>query len=146
MIHVTVTSPATLAALDELVTAAARCWRTARDERAPVQQQLYALLDPLDCGMLAPVFDSLLTLCEAALGRKIAVGGAAPSGDEHLLLGLLDGSQLRHARIACSEGMAAAFDCAIRSTRIMTALTDGTSHQPDRPRLRLGAGRLTVAR
>ncbi|QIG78560.1 hypothetical protein [Stakelama tenebrarum] len=108
-----------------LVTAAARCWRRARDGGAPVQQSLYAMLAPNDCGLLAPVFDSLMTLCEAALGRKIAVGSIFLSQDELLLLGLLDGSRQRHACIACAEGAASALDCAICSTRIMMALVMG---------------------
>lgn len=106
-----------------LVTAATRCWRKARDGGEPVQQSLYAMLALHDCGMLAPVFDSLMTLCEAALGRRIAVGSIFLSQDELLLLGLLDGSRQRRACIDCAEGAASALDCAIRSTRIMLALT-----------------------
>lgn len=112
-----------------LVTAAARCWRSARDGGEPGQQSLHAMLAAHDCGMLAPVFDSLMTLCEAALGRKIAVGGAALSEDERLLLGLLDGSRQRRACIDCAEGAASALDCAICSTRIMMGLVTGRSLQ-----------------
>ena len=112
-----------------LVTAAARCWRGARDGGEPIQQALHAMLTPHDRGMLAPVFDSLLTLCEAALGRRITVGGVTLSDDEHLLLGLLDGSMPRRACIDCAEGAASALDCAICSTRIMMALVAGRSPQ-----------------
>lgn len=108
-----------------LVTAAARCWREARDDGEPTQRTLYEMLAPDDCGMLAPVFDSLMTLCETALGRKIVVGGAKVSDDELLLLGLLDGSRLRCVCIDCAEGAASALDCAICSTRIMMALVMG---------------------
>jgi len=108
-----------------LVMAAARCWRVARDTGAPVQQCLHAVLAPLRCDMLAPVFDSLMTLCEAALGRSIRAGTAAPSDDEALLLGLLDGSKRRSACIDCAAGPASALDCAICSTRIMIALAMG---------------------
>lgn len=108
----------------DLVTTATRCWRAARDDGGPVQQRLHALLAPRDCGMLAPVFDSLASLCEAALGRPITVGRSAElSNDERLLIGLLDGSKPRHACIDCAEGAASALDCAICSTRIMIALT-----------------------
>lgn len=104
-----------------LVLAAARCWRMARDGRASVQQCLYMMLSPHEWGMLAPVFASLMTLCEAALGRPIAVGGASLSEDECLLLGLLDGSKSRRVCI----------DCAICSTRIMMTLTkDGPIGYP----------------
>ncbi|MEH6758440.1 MAG: hypothetical protein V7676_13160 [Parasphingorhabdus sp.] len=107
----------------ELVTASARCWRSARDSNVPVQQRLHVLLSPHSGGMLAPVFDSLLTLYEGALGRPLAVGEAGNiSDDEHLLIGLLDGSRLRRACIACPVGAASALDCAICSTRIMIGL------------------------
>lgn len=124
----------------ELVTAAARCWRAARDAGAPVQQRLYAMLLPHDCGMLAPVFASLMTLYQAALGRPVAVGRATLSSDERLLLGLLDGTRSRRACIACAEGSASALDCALCSTRIMMALTipsDHPGHDADPAHIRL---------
>ncbi|BAV63387.1 hypothetical protein [Sphingobium cloacae] len=105
--------------LREVVAAAARCWRSARDAGAPVQQRLYAMLAPRDFDMLAPVFDSLMRLCEASLGRPVAAGGPALSDDERLLVGLLDGSKVRTTCVECADGIASAFDCAIRSTRIM---------------------------
>lgn len=107
-----------------LVTSAARCWRAARDRGEPVQQVLHAMLARHDGGMLAPVFDSLMNLYEAALGRAVTVGCVPDlSPDEHLLLGLLDGSRRRNACIDCAEGPATALDCAICSARIMMALT-----------------------
>ena len=107
-----------------LIATAARCWRAARDDGAPVQQRLYTALAPHDAGILAPVFDSLMTLCEAALGRAIRVGAATKlSEDEHLLLGLIDGSKRRRTCIDCAAGTASALDCAICSTRIMLGLT-----------------------
>lgn len=112
-----------------LVTAAARCWRDARDGGGPVQQALHAMLEAHDYGILAPVFDSFMTLFEAGLGRRIAVGGATLSTDEHLLLGLLDGSVPRSAFIDCAQGAASALDCAICSTRIMMSLVTGRSLQ-----------------
>ena len=102
---------------------AARCWREARDTGQAVQPCLYRTLSFHDVEMLAPVFDSLMTLCEAALGRPIAIGEASTlSEDEHLLLGLLDGSRPRRACLHCPESAATALDCAICSTRIMMGL------------------------
>lgn len=117
-----------IGALDanELVMAAARCWRVARDEGEPVLQTLHTMLAHHDCGMLAPAFDSLMSLCEAALGRPIAVGAAeASSEDERLLIGMLAGSHRRRACIDCADGMGQALDCALCSTRVMLAMTLG---------------------
>lgn len=111
-----------------ILVAAARCWREARDVGHPAQPCLYRTLTLHDAEMLAPVFDSLMTLCEAALGRPIAIGETfALSDDEHLLLGLLDGSKPRHACLDCPDGAATALDCAICSTRIMLGLTLASS-------------------
>lgn len=105
---------------------AARCWRDARDAGRSVQPSLFKTLSRSDCEVLAPVLDSLMMLCEAALGRSFATGSEARiSEDEHLLLGLIDGSKLRHACIDCAEGTASALDCAICSTRIMMGLMIG---------------------
>lgn len=108
---------------------AARCWRDARDSGQSVQPSLSRMLAKHDCGMLAPVFDSLMTLCEAALGRSITVGAAMLSDDEHMLLGLLDGSRPRRACIDCAQGPGSALDCAICSTRIMMALAFAETSQ-----------------
>lgn len=106
-----------------ILIAAARCWREARDVGDPVQPCLYRTLGHHDAEMLAPVFDSLMTLCEAALGRPLATGETfVLSEDEHLLLGLLDGSKTRRACFDCPEGAASALDCAVCSTRIMMGL------------------------
>lgn len=75
--------------------------------------------------MLAPVLDSLCLFYEAALGRSMRVGEATMlSDDEHLLLGLLDGSKPRQC-LDCPTGAATALNCALCSTRIMLALTVG---------------------
>ncbi|WP_369060144.1 hypothetical protein ABOZ73_01515 [Caulobacter sp. 73W] len=106
-----------------LVTAAARCCRSARDERQPTQHRLYALLQPLDAELLARVFDSLMTLCESAMNHSFETGvDAAVSADKSLLLGLLDKTGRRDACIDCPEGAAIALNCAICSTRIMMTL------------------------
>ncbi|RKF22606.1 hypothetical protein D6851_05150 [Altericroceibacterium spongiae] len=111
------------AAHRSLLVEAARCWRNARDTGQSVQPCLYKILASHNCEMLVPVFDSLMHLCEDALGRAVAIGeDAALSGDEHLLLGLIDGSKPRRTCIDCAEGAASALDCAICSTRIMMGL------------------------
>lgn len=106
-----------------ILIAAARCWREARDAGDRVQPCLYRTLVHHDAEMLAPVFDSLMTLCEAALGRPIAIGaGFALTDDEHVLLDLLDGSKPPRAWLNCPEDTATTLDCAICSTRIMVGL------------------------
>ena len=101
----------------------ARGWRAARDRHACTQQKLHRLLAPHGAGMLAPVFDSLMTLFEAALGRAVAVGTAAAlSADERMLIDLLDGSRPQRVCIDCPDGAARALHCSICSTRIMLAM------------------------
>ena len=73
--------------------------------------------------MLAPCFDSLLSLAEAALGRSFVTAEAASlSGDEHLLLDLLGGARCAEACPGCDEGVEKAFACALCSTRILFSL------------------------
>lgn len=104
----------------------ARCWRAARDAGHPVLPCLARALAAHDCMMLAPVLDSLCLFYEAALGRPLAIGEALTlSVDEHLLLGLLDGSR-QGACLGCTDNAATALDCALCSTRIMLALTLGS--------------------
>lgn len=104
---------------------AVRCWRGARDAGQSVQPCLSRTLAAHDCTMLAPVLDSLCLFYEAALGRPMTVGHpSALSDDEHLLLGLMDGTRPRQC-LACPNGVATALDCAICSTRIMLALSIG---------------------
>jgi hypothetical protein len=56
--------------------------------------------------MLAPVLDSLCLFYEAALGRPMTVGEALVlSDDEHLLLGLVDGSRPRQC-LTCPKNWA----------------------------------------
>jgi hypothetical protein len=103
----------------------ARCWREAHDTGQPVQPCLSRILAVHDCAMLAPVLDSLCLFFEAALGRPMAMGEALTlSDDEHLLLGLVDGSRPRRC-LNCPKGVGATLDCALCSTRIMLALTLG---------------------
>ena len=111
-----------------LVTAAARCWRRARDAQQPTQRKLYEMLRADDLGLLSPVFDSLLHLWEHAVGRQFEIGReAAVSADERQLLGLLNGSVQRRQCINCTASAGCNLDCAICSTRIMLALAGGPS-------------------
>lgn len=114
-------------AMPAILIDAARCWREARDSGQSVQPCLSRSLDQHGCAMLAPVLDSLCQFYEAALDRPMTVGEAlALSDDEHLLLGLVDGSKSRQC-LTCPKGVGVTLDCALCSTRIMLALTIGQS-------------------
>lgn len=114
-----------------LVIDAARAWRCAHDEQRPVQPSLFASLAARGYGVLAPVFDSLIHLCETALGRPFRIGaGAEMSADEHLLLDLLADEAPVPSRLRCGEGVAAVLDTALRSTRIMLQLAGIPAARP----------------
>jgi len=121
--------PATgLLASPALVLDAARCWRGAKDRGNPIQPSLFAALRTHGYALLAPVFDSLMTLCEAALGRALRVGAHdRVSDDEALLLDLLDGTRYARACFACGDGLVTTLDCALCSTRIMLSLARATA-------------------
>ncbi len=113
-----------------VVVEAARCWRSARDAKRPVQPSLYALLAPYGYEMLAPVFDSLMTLCECCFRRVLCTGDSlAPTSDERMLCRLLsDPSELDRLtvcgwRAQGGDAMAKTFACALNSARIMISLT-----------------------
>lgn len=107
-----------------IVVDAVRCRGDARDAGRPTLPSLSHMLDAHDCAILTPVLDSLIHFYEIALGRAVRTGDALGlSADEQQLLGLLDGGLSRAASLDCGHDMAAAFDCAICSTRIMLALT-----------------------
>lgn len=109
---------------ERLLLDATRCWRAARDSDRPVQPSLFQALLSRDCCILAPVFDSLLRLYESASGRRLVVGGdSGISDDEQLLLGLVGGWRTHRLSLACAAGVAAALECAVRSTRIMMEWT-----------------------
>ncbi|WP_068090110.1 hypothetical protein [Novosphingobium rosa] len=107
-----------------MVVAAMRCWRRARDNGEPVQPSLTATLRPQVGAMLAPVFASLMALCEAAMARPLRVGaetGTGMSADESMVVGLVNGSLKRRACLTCTAEAASALDCALCSTRLMVA-------------------------
>jgi hypothetical protein len=99
-----------------MLIAAVRCWREARDHGKSVQPRLFALLTQHGHDMLAPAIDSVMTLAESMAGRRIRTGdGPVLSDDEHRLMGLLEGKEVLPGK----GGLAASFDCAVRSLRIM---------------------------
>jgi hypothetical protein len=103
-----------------IILVSARRWREARDMGTPVQPHLFMSLAQEDCGVLAPVLDSLMHLYETVLRRPVRVGrDGAMSPDEDLLLDLLTGAKQRRDSLADSGGMGRAFDTALASTRIM---------------------------
>ncbi|MES1971256.1 MAG: hypothetical protein V4472_02290 [Pseudomonadota bacterium] len=111
-----------------MVLDAARCWRAARDSGASVQPRLTVVLRDHACEILAPCFDSVMAICESALGRQLRVGeGESTSEDEHLLLGLIDGSKRRRACLECRDSIASALDCALCSLRIMMGMALASS-------------------
>lgn len=100
---------------------ALRRWRSARDRGLAVQPYLASALGNRDGAMLAPVFDSLFRILEAALGRRLERGvGKAWSADEVGVLGALQGGG-NPAGIAIVQGIGAPLECAIRSARLMLA-------------------------
>ena len=103
---------------------AARCWRDAQDSREPVQPSLFILLSRHGHDMLAPVFDSLMTLAEAVSGKRIVVGsGPDLSEDEHRLIGLFEGT----GALARKSGLALSLQFAVRSLQILLVRTASIS-------------------
>lgn len=108
----------------QLVVIVARRWREARDRGAPVQRALHSLLEPIGYDMLAPVFDSLMSLCESRFDHRICTGCVlAPTADENLLCRLLADPSLLDRVKTCrvAEGMDRAFRIALQSLRILLA-------------------------
>jgi hypothetical protein len=119
-----------------LTLAATRSWRSARDDGRPAQAALFQALDAYRCGILAPVFASLIAFYESFSGRPIRVGGpgpAGPSADEHHLLVLLEGPGEGGTCDAPDTGLAGAMRIALRSTRIMIRSVLGTRAAPPPP-------------
>ena len=103
-----------------IVIEAARCWREARDRGQPTQPSLFAKLEVNNCAILAPVFDSLLTLCEAAIGRVLRTGdGPGRSQDERFLLDLLTTPEIVSNWPCAGKTSAVALGGALCSTNIM---------------------------
>lgn len=110
-------SPAASAVIDSV-----RIWRVARDLGQPVQPSLFARLDRLGSGLLAPVLDGLLTLFEAVFRRRFDAGApmdADLTADEERLLQLLDHDGCPPPTEQIRPDLAPALLTALRSTRIM---------------------------
>lgn len=123
MMHVAMDGAAVSPDPTELVTVAARCWRSARERGEATQPRLHALLSERQCPMLAAAFDSLLILYEQVLDHPFAVGGAGGlSEDEMLLANLLGVTGGVPRCLALGGGAATALDCALCSTRILLTL------------------------
>lgn len=110
-----------------IVLDAVRAWRSARDNQQPIHPTVHQSLARHHCGILAPVFDSLLSLYEACSDRRFHVGGAhvTISTDEHRLLTLLRGSdncERAMSDASAIPSLASALRIALHSTRIMLRL------------------------
>ncbi len=121
-----------------LIVAAVRSWHDARRRNIPVQPHLYSALAPHDCGMLAPVLDSLIRFFESSVRRPLHVGSAEIlTADEQMLVNILHGAEERAQRPASPEAHALAFKWAVWSARIMVVKVFGDALQlrarhPDR--------------
>ncbi|MEE4453074.1 hypothetical protein [Novosphingobium resinovorum] len=122
MMHSVITPAPSISAMGRIVTLVARRWRLSRDRGQPVQHRLHAFLSARDWDMLTPAFHSLILLWEHAMQRPLATGrGRRFSGDEHMLVALLDGSVQRGACIPCPATAGRPLDAAIGSTRLLMA-------------------------
>jgi hypothetical protein len=119
-----------------IVIDAARCWSRARNRRQALQVALSRLLLRRNLVILSPVFDSLLHLYEAALGRPMRIGRSMhASHDERLLLAMIAADRVGRQCRGGGDGRVASLGNALRSTRIMLRLAMGDS----------GAGRPALA-
>ena len=117
MLHISMPPTHAVPAGASLVVAAIRSWHEARRRALPVQQHLYRTLAPHDCGMLAPVLDSLIRFFETTIRRPLAVGSAdALTSDEQALVDILQCADDRKPP-APTEGLP--FLWAVWSARIM---------------------------
>lgn len=97
-----------------------RCWRAARESGAARKPCLYQTLAPYRLEILAPVFDSLMTIFETSLKPCISSGeDGHPSADENALLGMLIDPASAKSHIARPEEDLALLECALLSTRLM---------------------------
>lgn len=99
----------------------ARHWRIARDAGDPVQPSLYRRLERFGAGLLAPVFDSVLTLFEAGFRRPFRAGSLLDIGlsrDERHLLTLLEGDDTDVSE-RFGPSLASAMRIALNSARML---------------------------
>lgn len=123
MIHSPILRQDVRTAEADLLVEALRCWQQSREDRQEAQPSLYRLLHPKGLAMLAPAFDSLLSMYESALGRPVSVGKPGrPSTDESMLIALIEGQETGSACIDCADSAALSLDCALCSVRILLTL------------------------
>jgi hypothetical protein len=73
-----------------MIVEAIRWWEAAKKSGLARQPRLYQTLADYRLEILAPAFDSLMTIFEAAMKRPIIVGtDCYPSADESVLIGML---------------------------------------------------------
>lgn len=117
MLHMSIPTGHVLPAGASLVVAAVRSWHEARRRELPVQQHIYQTLAPHDCGMLAPVLDSLIRFFETTRHRPLSVGSAdALTPDEQTLVEILQGTDDNAPPLASDGSL---FRDAVWSARIM---------------------------
>ena len=97
-----------------------RCWRDAKDHGEAVQPYIYETLARHRLEILVPVFDSLMTLCEAAMKRSIVAGEDGDrSVDETALIDMLVDPEDARIYIGRTQEDRILLNCALRSTRLM---------------------------
>jgi hypothetical protein len=109
---------------EALLLGAIRARAAAREARQPIQVALSQLPALRGSKILSPVLDSLVRFYEAALGRRMAIGGDdGASGDESLLLDLIGSRTTLAQCLDCSAAAGAGLDCALCSTRVMLEMS-----------------------
>ena len=97
-----------------------RCWRDAKDHGEAVQPYISETLARHRLEILVPVFDSLMTLCEAAMKRSIVAGEDGDrSVDETALIDMLVDPEDARIYIGRTQEDRILLNCALRSTRLM---------------------------
>lgn len=107
-----------------MIVEAIRCWEAAKKSGLARQPRLYQTLADYRLEILAPAFDSLMTIFEAAMKRPIIVGtDCYPSADESVLIGMLVEPGNAENHFCRSEEELALLVCALRSIRLMIDCT-----------------------
>ncbi len=110
MIYTPIDPSTTRLSSESVLSEAARCWKRARDAGMETTPLLHTLLSSRGREMLAPTFNSLMSLIEERLSRPFATGHSAEaSADERMLAEL----------VQRARDIATPFACALWSTRIM---------------------------
>ncbi|MDT0576483.1 hypothetical protein RM533_09810 [Croceicoccus sp. F390] len=110
----------TLNTSEGIILDAMRCWRDAKDNGEAVQPCVYRTLARHRLEILAPVFDSLMTICEAAMKRSIIAGeDGYPSSDETALIDMLLDPEEGQIHVGRIQEDRILLNCALRSTRLM---------------------------